>query len=50
MMLAGVKVIAAKAQPPAKDGQHCLPEKLSNPVCLRRIITACILGALIICD
>ena len=30
--------------------QYCLPEKLSNPVCFRRIFTACIPGALVICD
>ena len=29
---------------------YCLPEKLSNPVCFRRIFTACIPGALVICD
>ena len=30
--------------------QHCLTEKLSNPVCLKRIFTAYILGALVIYD
>ena len=30
--------------------QHCFPKKLSNPVSLRRIFTACILGALVICE
>ena len=30
--------------------RHNLPEKLSNPVCLRRMFTACILGALVICS
>ena len=45
-MLAGAKAIAARAQPPGKGGYI----SLKNPVCLRRIFTAYILGALVICD
>ena len=49
--LAGAEAIAARTQPPGKSGNIvCLPEKLLNPVCLRRIFTTCILGALVICD
>ena len=39
-MLAGAEAIAARAQPPGKGGNIVSPEKLSNPVCLRRIFTA----------
>ena len=37
MMPPGAEAIAAKAQPPGKDGNIVFPEKLSNPVCLRLI-------------
>ena len=50
MMLPGAEAIAAKAQPPDKGGNIVFPEKLSNPVCFRRIFTACILEAFVICD
>ena len=48
MVLAGAEAIAARAQPSGKGGN--IAETLSNPVCLRQIFTACILGALVICD
>ena len=50
MMLPGAEAIAANAQPPGKDGNIVFPEKLSNPVCLRLIFTASILGTFVICD
>ena len=50
MMLAGSVAIAARAQPPDKGGNLFFPEKLTNLVSLRQIFTACILGALVICD
>ena len=41
MMIAGAEATAARAQPSGKGGN--IAETLSNPVCLRRIFTACIL-------
>ena len=48
MMIAGAEATAARAQPSGKGGN--IAETLSNPVCLRRIFTAYIPGALVICD
>ena len=39
-MLAGVKAIVAKAQALGKGRQHCFPEKLSNPACLKHLLHA----------
>ena len=49
-MLVGAEATAVRAQPSGKGGYIVVPETLSYPVCLRRIFTACILGALAICD
>ena len=49
MRLAGAEAIVARAQPPDK-GSNIVSLKIVNPICLRRVFTACILVALVICD